>query len=343
MSTAMPVTVLCGFWPHATAEAARRILADRPSMRVLPAEDPAAGDSLVILPETSEPDQFRTAWAARGLPASVRLGSVVTVVPADLLLDAMTDETPLRTVGRHQHPADDRGIDQLVCRQLEQADVILVVGQPESGEPWESDQLHTLLHRLAPWARHLHLDDEELPAVLRRPAERVGPLAPLTRGLRGRPVGVHEPVPDNGVTACLFRARRPLHPERLHDRLADLTDQVLRSRGYFWLAGRPDLVLSWESAAGLSIGPVSRWLDDLPAEHWPSVHAERHIAAALDWDPYYGDRHHYLAFIGFDLDPVRVHRLLSGCLLTDDELSRGADTWRRYPDPFAAGYPALTG
>lgn len=64
--------------------------------------------------------------------------------------------------------------------------------------------------------------------------------------------------------------------------------------------------------------------------------------AALDRDPYYGDRHHHLAFVGIDLDPVRLHRILTGCLLTDDELSRGEDAWRRLADPFArtrAGHP----
>jgi hypothetical protein len=67
---------------------------------------------------------------------------------------------------------------------------------------------------------------------------------------------------------------------------------------------------------------------------------QRRLAAALDWDPYYGDRHTYLLFVGLDLDPVEIHRPLSACLLTDAELAYGEEEWRSYPDPFAGCFPA---
>jgi len=142
----------------------------------------------------------------------------------------------------------------------------------------------------------------------------------------------------------VLHARRPLHPGGLHDALDEITEGVLRSRGHFWLASRPGLVMIWESAGGLSIGPVSGWLADVPDEHWNTVDDERRLAAAaVDWGSYYGDRHHHLAFVGIDLDPVRLHRTLTRCLLTDEELSRGEDAWRELPDPFARSYPVPTG
>ncbi len=361
----MSVVMLCGFWPHATAEAARTLLTDNPALRLLRYESPAAGmltrdgagalrtggdpvaalvrdlvatagdsgapDLLVVLPEACEPEQIRAAWPrhpAGGTPA------VITAVPADLVLDGITDETVLRAVDRHLSTTDGRGIGDLVCRQLEQADAVVLVGRPE-GDGWEADQLRVLLHRIAPWSDHRSLDDLRLPVT-----GRAGPGPATTRGLRGRAVGLHEPLPDHGVVACVFRARRPLHPGRLHDALDEITGEVLRSRGHFWLASRPDLVMTWESAGGLSLGPVSGWLADLPDEHWGAVDGERRLAAAVDWDPYYGDRHHHLAFVGIDLDPVRLHRTLTRCLLTDEELSRGEEAWRQLPDPFARAYPA---
>jgi G3E family GTPase len=73
----------------------------------------------------------------------------------------------------------------------------------------------------------------------------------VARRLRGYPIGVHDPVPAHGVTACLFQARRPFHPERLHDALDEISARVQRSRGHFWLAAsHPDLVMTWESAGG---------------------------------------------------------------------------------------------
>jgi hypothetical protein len=56
--------------------------------------------------------------------------------------------------------------------------------------------------------------------------------------------------------------------------------------------------------------------------------------------PYYGDRHHHLVFIGLDLDPVELHRMLAACLLSDAELADGEEGWRDYPDPFAGCFPA---
>ncbi|GIE29565.1 hypothetical protein Ait01nite_026100 [Actinoplanes italicus] len=308
MTTSTDV-VLCGFWPHAVAEVPGRF---------------------AVLPETAEPDSVRT--RGRQNPA------VITVVPADLLLDGLTDDRSLHSVGLPSRTArvlDAAGfagiggltIGDLVARQIEQADAVLLTG--ELDEEWETEQLRILLRRLAPWASHPRPGDP-----LRPVRARTEPVSAITRGLRGHAVGVHEPLPARGVTACVFRARRPLHPARLHDALGEITAGVLRSRGHFWLASRPDVVMTWESAGDLTITPHAGWLDGQPGDHWAEADPERRLAAALDWDPYYGDRHHHLAFVGIDADPVRIHRLLDGCLLTDDELSRGEEHWRRLPDPF---------
>ncbi|MFF5076452.1 GTP-binding protein [Actinoplanes sp. NPDC000266] len=305
----MAVTMLGGFWPHVTAEAAHTLLTAEPSRRLLCCasldEALAAPDgTVVVLPEDCEPDEVRTAWEPRA-----NAPSVTTVVPADLVLDGLTSES---------------AIGDLVARQIEQADSVLLTGRREGDDEWETEQIRVLLRRIAPWAGH------GVPIT----AGRAEPLSPVTRGLRGHAVGVHEPVPDHGVVSCVFHARRPFHPGRLHDALDDVTENVLRSRGHFWLATRPDLAMTWESAGELSLGPVSGWLDALPLDQWSDVDTERRLAAEIDWDPYYGDRHHHLAFIGIDLDPVHIHRVLSRCLLTDYELADGEEAWRRLPDPF---------
>ena len=241
----MTVLILCGFWPHATDEALAAFRAEHPDLRVVsggnaaPGDDPAValvrhlpadGDAplIVTAPPACEPDDLRTAWRARGGGGSL---SVATVVPADLLLDGVTDETPLEAVGMHLTVGDPRSIAEVVCRQIEQADTVLVAGRPDGDDEWEAEQLRVLVRGIAPWSQQRGLDDVRLPDAGRRT-----PLAPVTRGLRGQAVGLHEPLPDHGVVAAVFHARRPFHPGRLHDALDGITDWVLRSRGHFWLA-----------------------------------------------------------------------------------------------------------
>lgn len=341
------VDALCGFWPHATAEA----VAALPGRRVVRLELPPASSGtdpmtplielarrepdprlLIVLPDTVEPDEARATWREHTTGACLHL---TTVAPADLVLDGLTDDTPLSAVDRHHGPADDRCIGEVVARQLEQADTVVLAGETSADE-WEAEQLRLTLRRIAPWSRHRAVGEPTEMTDGRRE-----PVAPLTRGLRGRAVGDHQPVPDHGVTSCAFRARRPFHPGRLHDALDVVTDDVLRGRGHFWLASRPDLVMTWESGPALRLGPVGGWLDGLPLEHWGTADLERRLAAELDWDPYYGDRHQHLAFTGLDLDADHLHRTLTGCLLTDEELADGEASWPALPDPFARSYPTL--
>ncbi|MRH91939.1 hypothetical protein GFY24_31645 [Nocardia sp. SYP-A9097] len=107
-----------------------------------------------------------------------------------------------------------------------------------------------------------------------------------------------------------FTAERPFHPERLEAALAQL-QRLLRSKGFFWLASRPDLAAIWSQA-----GPN---LTFEAGAYW----------SALDMPP--GQE---LVFIGIKLDRPHVRDLLNSALLTDVELDAGPQAWLRYPDPF---------
>ncbi|MGW3045331.1 GTP-binding protein [Kitasatospora sp. NPDC001159] len=55
----------------------------------------------------------------------------------------------------------------------------------------------------------------------------------------------------------MWERRRPLHPARFHEALDLVVPAAQRSRGRFWLANRPDLLLGWD-AAGASLVPTPR-------------------------------------------------------------------------------------
>ncbi|TDC83916.1 cobalamin biosynthesis protein CobW [Micromonospora sp. KC606] len=307
-------------------------------------------DLLLMLPEVVEPEAVAAACAhclvdGAALADLLRIDSYVTVVAAEHLLDGLASTDDLQTLGIQAADNDNRALADVVVRQIEYADTLVLWGDSPDGE-YDTSRLAVLLERMTPWATLVrvqddHVDAGELTRRLRG-TNRHRPETPgvLARGLEGYSLGVHEPHPDCGVVSVVFRARRPFHPHRLHDVLEEVNADVVRSRGHLWLASQPETVIAWEFAGGgLGLGSLGRWLAALPDPHWDDVSDHRRLAAALDWDPYYGDRHQHLVFIGLDLDPADVHRALARCLLTDAELADGEDIWRTYHDPFAGCFP----
>ncbi|MEU8054339.1 CobW family GTP-binding protein [Micromonospora haikouensis] len=310
-------------------------------------------DLVLMLPEVVEPEAVAAACAhclVDGAPITdlVRVDSYVTVLDAEHLLDGLASTEDLRALGIQAAEDDHRALADVVVRQIEYADTLVLWGRSREGA-FDTSRLSVLLRRMAPWAAHLRVDGDvvEAGALTRqlRHTRRHRPGTPgiFARGLQGYALGAHEPEPDCGVVSAVFRARRPFHPQRLHDVLEDVNAEIIRSRGHLWLASQPDTVVAWEFAGGgLAMGSLGHWLVSLPEDRWEHVDDQRRIAAALDWDPYYGDRHQHLVFIGVDIDPVDLHRTLAGCLLTDAELADGEDTWCTYPDPFAGCFPLGT-
>ncbi|MDF3150325.1 GTP-binding protein, partial [Streptomyces sp. T21Q-yed] len=76
----------------------------------------------------------------------------------------------------------------------------------------------------------------------------------------------------HGVATLVWHRRRPFHPERLYEALEDLTCAAARSRGRFWLADKPDVLLHWDAAGGaLCVESAGPWLASLPDAAWDMV------------------------------------------------------------------------
>jgi G3E family GTPase len=301
------------------------------------------GRIVLALPPAIEPEAV-----AAAKPVGVRLDSFVTVVEARAFLDDLTSSDDLRDRGLHAAENDHRAVADVVARQVEFADTIVVWGTPQD-DPYDSGRLGTLLHRLAPWATRTRVGDSRSVDCTALAAEVLGhgrhdPARPgmLGRALEGRPIGIHDPAGEYDVGSVLFRSRRPFHPRRLFDALDELTGAV-RGRGLFWLASQPGTAIGWESAGGgVQLGNLGHWLAAVPAERWAEASDQRRLAADLDWDPYYGDRRTVLSFVGLGLDCPALTALLRSCLLTDDELAAGAERWPALPDPFDGFFPQRT-
>lgn len=313
-----------------------------PTLVRLGRSDPGRG-IVLLLPEVVEPGTVAGACATclvDGSPVTrwLRFDSYITVVDSATLLADLDSTDDLSDRDIQAADADERGLAEVVVRQIEHADTVLLWEEPGQ-DPAERLRHRVLAHRLAPWAVHGSLEaaDNFDPRTLRDTGRHQPELPePVARGLEGYRLGVHQPAGDWGVNAVMFRARRPMHPQRLHRALESLAGQVLRARGHLWLATHPQLVLGLESAgAGMTLGSLGHWLVAADTDSWQEVSDMRRLTAAFDWDPYYGDRGNTLALVAVDIDPVALHRELGDCLLSDAELAAGQQQWARLPDPFA--------
>jgi G3E family GTPase len=264
----------------------------------------------------------------------VAVDAVLATVDVTTWLDDATGTQVLTDRGLAATPDDDRTLAQLAVGQVALADAVLLHGGPADG--WAAARLDAVLDRLVPDAVRLDLSRW-------RPAELLAGLGPVAR--RGRAFTAHGPLlrgepplgEDAGVSLVRFGARRPFHPERLHDALDVLLDGVVCSRGRFWLASRYDAALWLESAGtGLCIGDAGPWLaiyGDAP-ERWAQVDPQRQVAASLRWDPEHGDRDVEIVALVHRQAPAAIITALDAALLTDEELALGPAGWAAFPDPF---------
>ncbi|MDG4795580.1 GTP-binding protein [Micromonospora sp. WMMD1082] len=264
-----------------------------------------------------------------------RLDTTVTVVDAAGLRSRIQSGESLEARGLAAYEGDDRGVADLLVDQIEFADV-LVVNKTDLVAPGDLAVVEALLSRLNPTARqiravHGRIAPAEILHTGRFDLER----AETAPGWVAELNGGHVPETEEyGISSMVFRDHRPFHPRRLWDLLGGGLDAfgVVRSKGFLWLASRPDVLALWSHA-----GPSGRCdpvgVPVAVSGQWPEDTGER---AELEsrWHPVFGDRQQELVFIGVDLDGEGLRVAVAACLLTDTEIAAGQDAWRALPDPF---------
>ena len=128
----------------------------------------------------------------------------------------------------------------------------------------------------------------------------------------------HGPQSVYGVDSFVFRARRPLHPERFAAFARDLPDPVVRSKGTVWVAGRDDVALFFsQTGPSVRVEPDRQWMAAMEESR---REVQRRMNPDVEWDDEVGDRRTELVVIGRGMDEDAVRAALEDCLLTDDEL-----------------------
>ncbi|MEM9104918.1 MAG: GTP-binding protein, partial [Pseudomonadota bacterium] len=142
---------------------------------------------------------------------------------------------------------------------------------------------------------------------------------------------VHSHSHEFGLTAFVYRARRPFVPERFMDFIEKPIAGLIRSKGFFCLCTRMDFAGDFQLAGKLKDYKVAgRWYSSIPEQDWTPAMRE---FIENEWVEPFGDRRQEIVFIGSDdeIDQADITSKLDSCLLTDEELK---EDYSKFPDPF---------
>ncbi|MCY4180126.1 MAG: GTP-binding protein, partial [Litoreibacter sp.] len=137
-----------------------------------------------------------------------------------------------------------------------------------------------------------------------------------------------------GVASLVYRARQPFDPEKIMKTLNGDMPGVIRAKGHFWLATRPNWVAEFSLAGALSsVKPLGTWWASVPQDRWPDHESAREYMKA-HWSEPWGDRRQEIVFIGSGIDWPALKASLDACLVPESVASGPDALPLDMPDPF---------
>ena len=191
----------------------------------------------------------------------VRLDTMVTVVDAFNFLRDYASADDLAERGLAATDEDDRTLVELLVEQVEFCDV-LVINKADLVGPDDLARLRHILAGINPRAAQVPCRFGEVPLTAVLDTGRFDfDLAASAPGwmswLNELPASEAD---EYGISHFVYRARRPFHPQRLWALLHQEWPGVLRSKGFFWLATRHDIIGLLSQAGGVCRhGPAGIW------------------------------------------------------------------------------------
>ncbi len=267
-----------------------------------------------------------------------RLDTMVTVVDAANFLHDYISSERLYDRGMQMNETDSRTIVDLLTDQVEFANVI-IINKIDLVSPYDLGRLEDILRHLNPTAQLIRAEHgvvalDQILNTGRFDFQQAAQAPGWVKELRGEHVPETE---EYGISSFVYRAQRPFHPQRFAEFThSSVIVQVLRAKGFAWLASRMDDVVGFSKAGRMCrLNLAGRWWASVPSDQWPAT-PEFGEYRRQYWRPPYGDRRQELVFIGVKMDQAQIQRTLDACLLTDAELALGPDGWATLPDPLVA-------
>ena len=220
---------------------------------------------------------------------------------------------------------DERTIVNLLTDQVEFANVILL-NKTDLVSESELRSLYDIINKLNPEARiiptnHSKVDFKDVINTGIFDFEKAEASAGWIKELENEHIPETE---EYGIGSFVFRRKEPFHPERFLDFVKNkFPNNIIRSKGLFWIASRSDQALVWSSAGGsVKADPAGVWWVSMPfserINYASFVDNQKQIES--EWNQDFGDRKIELVFIGQQLDIPKITKQLEICLLNEKEL-----------------------
>nr|MCU0732949.1 GTP-binding protein [Hyphomonas sp.] len=203
-----------------------------------------------------------------------RIDTMVTVVDAANLLKDYSSADFLADRGESLGDGDQRPLVQLLVEQMEFSDVI-VLNKTDAVSAADLDIVRKLVRALNPDADIVESSFSRVPLARvmgtgRFDFEKAQDHPLWAKELYG--FANHVPETDTyGIESFVYRSRRPFDSAKLHAFFNESWPNVVRAKGFFWIATRPDWIGEVSQAGALVRHQgMGRWWAVTPRERWPA-------------------------------------------------------------------------
>ena len=264
-----------------------------------------------------------------------RLDTMVTVVDAVNLLQDFSSHDFLNDRSESLGEEDNRSLVSLLTEQIEFADVVILNKVTDAGAS-RTENARKIIRALNGDARIIETDHSDVAAdaildtgLFNFDTAHEHPM--WAKELYG--FANHTPEDEEyGIESFAFHARAPFDPQKLHAVLNGALPGVIRAKGHFWIATRPDWAAEFSLAGALSsVAPLGRWWASVPQDRLPD-HPQAQAEIARNWVEPWGDRRQELVFIGAGLERETISARLNDALVNTTDFH--PDAWTDMADPF---------
>ncbi|MFF2753262.1 GTP-binding protein [Psychrobacillus sp. NPDC058041] len=263
-----------------------------------------------------------------------RLDAMITVIDAfRFWTDYESGETLLERK-QTDDEYDQRDVSDLLIDQIEFAD-ILIVSKTDLVTPDYVEAFQAFLRKMNPDAEIHTVENGKIDTsvLLNRQLfdfERASSGAGWIKELNEE----HTPETEEyGISSFVYKRERPFHPTRWEQWLRKFPQEIVRSKGFFWLPTRNEMAgLISQAGSSIQFQGAGYWIASLPKEQQQQIF-EEDCSVSNRWDNEHGDRQTEIVFIGMDMNKEEIVTALDECLLTEEEMKMN---WSLIEDPLPA-------